>query len=70
MHYSKPVAGSVLSFSLIFNQLEVPLSRPVYFRKVALFFLLYPLPRRPQPPSDQLEKGSDEEEVKVGGGGA
>lgn len=51
-----------LSFSLIFSQCEVPLSQSVYFRKVALFYLLYPLPQQPLPLSDQLEKGSDEEE--------
>lgn len=61
------MAGSVLSLPLIFSQPEVPLSRSVYFRKVALFYLLYPLPRRPLPPSDQPEKGSDEEEEEEGG---
>lgn len=44
------------AFSLIFSQPRVPLSRSIYFRKVALFCLPYPLPWRPLPPSDQLEK--------------
>lgn len=54
------------SLSLIFSQPEVPLSWSVYFRKVALFYLLYPLPWRPLPPSNQLEKGSEEDEGERG----